>query len=381
MTPGSAAVVPGQVRTLRFFYFMAGMGVSTWAIIVPFTKIRFALDDATLGYILLAPGVGGILAMPAMGYLLKRFGSRTVLLACGAVFGVVLPLLTIAPGKLAFTALLFVFGVSFGGIDVGVNAQAVVMEGRSGRRLMSSFHALFSFGALAVALATSLLLKLGLSNFLSAVCCAAGIFIILLQGGTLAPKSEDLLAEGPALAWPDRATLALGLCCFVCFLTEGAVTDWSTILLRFSRGASVVTAPFGYAAFAVMMALARLAGDWLAIRIGAARLVLGGCLLASAGILLAVSFDLLAVDVLGFAMVGLGIGNMAPLIFSATARIPEIAPTASAPAVISLGYAGFLLGPVVIGFIANQLTLAIAMGLVAVLLVVISFAARAVEPV
>ncbi|OYV32763.1 MAG: hypothetical protein B7Z80_25980 [Rhodospirillales bacterium 20-64-7] len=370
----------GQVAILRLFYFMAGMGVSTWAIIVPFTKIRFALDDATLGYILLAPGVGGILAMPVVGVLIKRFGSQTVLLTSGAIFGIVLPLLTIAPGRLAFTALLFIFGISFGGIDIGVNAQAVVIEGRSGRRLMSSFHALFSFGALTVALATSLLLKLGLSNLLCSVCCAAGIGLILLQGRALVPKSQDLISEGPALALPNRATLALGLCCFACFLTEGAVTDWSTILLRFSRGASFVTAPFGYAAFAVMMAFARLGGDTLAMRHGAVRLMQVGCLLAGAGMLLVASSPSVVADILGFALVGLGTGNIAPLVFSAAARIPGIPPTASAPAVISLGYAGFLLGPVVIGFIANQFNLAFAMGLVAVLLIVISSAARAVEP-
>lgn len=371
---------PRQVGTLRLFYFMAGMGVSTWAIIVPFTKIRFALDDATLGYILLAPGIGGILAMPVVGLLIKRFGSRTVLLASSIIFGIVLPLLTIAPGKLAFTALLFVFGITFGGIDIGVNAQAVVIEGRSGRRLMSSFHALFSFGALAVALATSLLLKLGLSNLLCSVCCAAGIFAILLQGGILVPKSQDLLSDGPALALPNRATLALGLCCFACFLTEGAVTDWSTILLRFSRGASAVTAPFGYAGFAVMMAFARLGGDALAMRFGAVRLMQAGCLLAGAGMLLVVASSSMIAGICGFALVGLGTGNIAPLVFSAAARIPGVAPTASAPAVISLGYAGFLLGPVVIGFVANQLNLSFAMGLVAILLIAISFVAPAVEP-
>ncbi len=372
--------MPAQVRTIRLFYFMAGMGVSTWAIIVPFTKIRFSLDDATLGLILLAPGMGGILATPLVGLLVKHIGSKRVLLISGVMFGIILPLLTVAPGVVSFSFLLFLFGVSFGGIDIGINAQAVVVEARSGRLLMSSFHALFSIGALSVALATSLLLRFGFSNALCSIFCSVAIFAILSQGGLLVRQSEDLPADGPALALPNRATLALGLCCFVCFLTEAAVTDWSTILLRFSRHASLANAAFGYAGFAVMMAAARLVGDRVATHIGAVRLVRWGCYLAAAGMLLAVTAPPLALDIIGFGLVGLGLGNIAPLVFSAAVRVPGMSPTASAPAVVSLGYAGFLIGPVVIGFVAHEVSLPVSLAQVALLLMAISFAARAVTP-
>ncbi len=371
---------PGQIRTVRLFYFMAGMGVSTWAIIVPFTKIRFALNDATLGLILLAPGIGGILATPIVGLLVKHFGSKRVLLASGIIFGIILPMLVVAPGIFSFTFLLFLFGVTFGGIDIGINAQAVVVEARSGRLLMSSFHALFSIGALSIALATSLLLRFGFSNALCSIFCSIAIFAILSQGGQLVRKAEDLPSDGPALALPNRATLTLGLCCFVCFLTEAAVTDWSAILLRFSRNASLENAAFGYAGFAVMMAASRLGGDWVATRIGAVRLAKWGCYIAAAGMLLVVSVTLLPLEIIGFGLVGLGLGNLAPLIFSAAVRVPGMSPTASAPAVVSLGYAGFLIGPVVIGFVANAVSLPVSLAQVALLLIAVSFAARAVEP-
>jgi MFS family permease len=371
---------PGQIRTLRLFYFMTGMGISAWAIIVPFTKIRFALNDATLGLILLAPGIGGILIMPAAGQLIKHFGSKPVLLFAGVFFGIILPLLTIAPNVPAFTALLFAYGVTFGAIDIAMNAQGVVVEARAGRLLMSSFHALFSIGSLSVALITSLLLKLGLSNALSAALCGAGIFAILSQFRYLVPPSQDLPADGPALALPNRATLVLGLACLACFLTEGAVTDWSTILLRFSRHASAATAPFGYAGFAVAMAATRLTGDALAARIGQQRLMQTGCVVAGLGMLLAAVAPWLWVDVLGFTLVGLGTGNIAPLVFSAAARVPGMSATASTPAVVSLGYAGFLLGPVIIGCIANAASLGLALSLVAALLFATSFAAYSVGP-
>jgi MFS family permease len=377
LNPGNR---PGQIRTVRLFYFMAGMGISAWAIIVPFTKIRFALNDATLGLILLAPGIGGMMVMPVAGLLIKQFGSKPVLLGAGIAFGCLLPLLSIAPSPAAFTVLLLTYGIAFGGIDIAMNAQAVVVEGRSGRLLMSSFHALFSIGSLCVALATSLLLHLGLSTALSSAICGAGIFIILAQFRLLVPPAEDLPSDGPALALPNRATLVLGLCCLACFLTEGAVTDWSTILLRLSRHASAAVAPFGYAGFAVAMAAARLSGDAMAMRIGKRRLMQLGCLIAASGMLLAAASPWLWLDVAGFALVGLGTGNVAPLVFSAAARVPGMSPTTSAPAVVSLGYAGFLLGPVIIGFIANAVTLGFALGLVAILLLAISFAAKAVAP-
>ncbi len=370
---------PGRVRTMRMFFFMAGMGVSAWAITMPYTKTRFALDDAVLGLILLAPGVGGILAMPVAGYLVRLFGSKRVLLTAGVIFGVVMPSLTVAPSVAAFTVLLLIFGVTFACIDIAMNAQAVVIEARRGRLLMSSFHAMYSIGTLAVSLATSFLLRLGFSNAVCAGLTGVGIFVILSQWRKLLPKADDLPSdEGPAFALPNRATFLLGVCCFACFLTEGAVTDWSAIFLRFSRGQDIAAAALGYAGFAVMMSASRLLGDRVAMRLGQVRVMRGGSLLAAVGFVLVIFTPFEASDVAGFALVGLGIGNMAPLVFSAAAKVPGMSPTASVPAVVTLGYAGFLIGPVIIGFVANLLNLSAALGLDAVMLVAVSFAAKSV---
>jgi predicted MFS family arabinose efflux permease len=370
---------PGRVRTMRWFFFMTGIGVSAWAITVPFTKIRFHLNDATLGAILLAPGIGGILAMPVVSLLVARFGSRAVLVVCGLFFGTLLPGLTVAPNVPVFTALLFVYGVMFAGLDISMNAQAVVIENRSRRLLMSSFHALFSLGSLAVAVATSLLLRLGLTNTICALLCSAGCLAIVAQGRNLLPPAEDLPSEGRAFAMPNRATLLLGLCCFACFLTEGAATDWSTIFMRFSRGINIAAAPMGYAGFAVMMFASRILGDQVAMRLGKAHVMRLGSFVAAAGFLLAILTPYEVTDVIGFGLVGLGIGNIAPLVFSAAARVKGVPPTLSVPAVVTLGYVGFLVGPVIIGVVANWVSLSFALGLDAVMMVAISFAARAVE--
>ena len=231
-----------QLITIRLVYFMAGIGISAWAIAVPFAKIRFHLDDGTLGLILMASGTGGVIAMPFTGPLIARFGSRVVLFGAGVIFCSTLPLLSLAPSPLSLTILLFVFGAAFGAIDVGMNAQAVVIEARSGRLLMSGFHALYSLGSLTIALCTSLLLRVGFSNVTCSVMFDIMAFAILTQIPHLLPRQDDLPADGPAFALPNRATIILGLCCFACFLTEGAVTDWSTIFLRFSRATPIANA-------------------------------------------------------------------------------------------------------------------------------------------
>jgi len=368
-----------KLRTMRLFFLMTGLGISVWAIIVPFTKIRFNLDDGTLGLMLLAGGSGGVVAMPICGIAISRFGSRNVLVFVSVAFGVLLPLLTLAPSPVAFTAMLFLYGAIFGAADVAMNAQAVVIERQSGRREMSLFHALYSIGTLAVAIITSLLLRLGLSNIECALLTGAVILLIATQSRFLLSKDKDLPSGGPLIALPNRATLTLGLCCFACFLTEGASTDWSTIFMRFSRNVPIASATFGYAAFAVTMAASRLLGDRTATWLGPVAVMRLGCGIAAAGLLLVVAVPVSAVDVIGFGLVGLGTGNIAPLVFNAAARVPGMTANHSVPAVVGLGYVGFLIGPVIIGLVAHALSLSVAFGMDAALMVAIGFAGHAVE--
>jgi MFS family permease len=372
---------PGLTRrllSLRLFYLMAGIGISAWAIIVPFAKLRFHLDDATLGTILMTSGTGGVLAMPFAGPLIARFGSRAVLMGAGLVFAVTLSLLNLAPSVPSLIVLLFIFGAAFGAIDVAMNAQAVVAEADSRRLLMSGFHAMYSIGSLAIALGTSLLLKAGFSNVFCGILSGLLALFVLPRQRELVPRERDLPA-GPAFALPNRPTLLLGLCCFACFLTEGAVTDWSTVFLHFSRQVAMSSATLGYAGFSVMMALSRLMGDRLATKLGKPTIWRGGALLAALGLLLVVLVPWPVVDIVGFALVGAGAGNISPLIFSAAARVPGVSASLSVPAVVSLGYIGFLTGPVLIGEIADHSSLSVSLALDALMMGGLALAARAAE--
>lgn len=363
---------------MRVIFAMAGIGISVWALTVPFAKLRYGLDDGTLGMILLASGTGGVAVMPLAGIAVARFGSRAVLALAALGVLAIMPLLSIAPSALAFTGLLFVYGIFFGLLDIGMNAQGAVVERLAGRLQMSGFHGWYSAGTLGVALVIILLLHLGLGYPLCSM-IAAGVMLLMLGAAPgLAGRAED--AEPPArhFAWPNRHALVLGLCCFTCFMTEGAVTDWSTIFLHFNRHVPLDSAPYGYAAFAIAMTLSRFLGDGVATRLGKPQVMRLGCALAAAGFGLAIFSPAEWAEVLGFGLVGLGIGNIAPLVFSAAARVPGMSANHAAPAVMALGYAGFLIGPVAIGMIARHFGLGAAFGADAVLVAAAALGARAV---
>ncbi len=372
-------IINAPVLRMRLIFAMAGIGISVWALTIPFTKIRFGLDDGTLGLMLFGGGLGGVLVMPLAGLAIARFGSRAIIIATGLGVALLMPLLAIAPTPMIFTLILCFYGVMFGALDIAMNAQGAVVERRSGALQMSGFHGCYSIGTLSVALIITLLLRLQWAYALCSALAGLVMLTLLLSARALLGKSFDAQRPAKNFAWPNRATLVLGLCCFACFMTEGAATDWSTIFLRFDRNMPIATAPYGYAAYAIAMAAARFLGDAVATRLGAPRVMRLGCMLAVLGFVITILVPLGWVDIFGFLLVGLGTGNIAPLIFSAAARVPGMAPNHAGPAIMALGYAGFLIGPVLIGGIANQFGLGVSLGLDAALLAATYFAADVVR--
>jgi predicted MFS family arabinose efflux permease len=349
-------------------FLMCGLTVACWASLVPFAKARLGLPDSALGLILLALGSGAMVAMPASALLIHRIGSRAVVRLSGLLVAGLLPLLTLAPDGVSLAVLLGLFGAALGALDVAMNAQAVIVEAASRRPLMSSFHALYSLGGLAGALAISLLLRLGCP--IDACICggAALVAAAALQSRGLLPPDADEPDGAPALALPRAAALLIGLLCFIAFLTEGAVLDWSGVLLRFSRGVPEASANLGYAGFSLAMVAARFGGDRLMARFGPRRMVRAGAALAALGLLLAVGVDAPAVDIGGFVCVGLGAANIVPALFGAAGRLPGVAAHVAISSVTTLGYAGLLAGPTAIGFAARLVGLPGALAGVALLL-------------
>lgn len=378
---GSAALAAARSAT-RLTFLVAGIGMAAWAPMVPYVKARLGLDEATLGLVLLALGAGSAVSMPLAGIVAHRWGYRHVILWAGLLAAIALPLLTWVPGVTGLTATLFGFGFLLGTLDVAMNTHAVEVERRDGRALMSGFHGLFSVGGLAGSGGLSMLLSLGMP-LTAAAAVMGGILAVVVttQGSRLLTAEEGAAeAEQARLRLPDRLLLLLGLLCFVSFLAEGALLDWSAVFLRDVRRVSPQFAGLGYAGFSVAMAVGRLAGDATIERLGTVRTVRVGAAVAAAGLLLSTQVASVGAALAGFALVGLGAANVVPVMFSAAGRLPGRVPSMSLATVTALGYAGMLSGPAFIGFVAHGSSLASGLALVAGLLLCVSAAAGIVRP-
>lgn len=367
-------------RSTRLIFLVSGIGMAAWAPMVPYAKARLGLDDAQLGLMLLAFGGGSMASMPFVGWLSHRFGNRRVIVASGWLLCLALPVLALAPNVAVLTAALLYFGVMLGAVDVAMNAHAVEVERRDGRVLMSGFHGLFSLGGLAGAAGMSALLALGLPLPLAALAVSAllAALVLYLRGGLL-PNVGGAAAGHAPFRMPHGAVLLLGLLCFVSFMAEGSMLDWSAVFLRDFRGFAPSTAGIGYACFSVAMALGRLTGDRLIQRIGPVWAVRAGAGLAATGFALAASLPWPGAALAGFVLVGLGASNIVPVMFSAAGRLSGSSPAIAIAAVTMLGYAGLLSGPALIGFISRLASLPLALAVVAGLLLLVAASARIVR--
>lgn len=360
-----------------FIFLICGIGLASWAPMVPFAKVSLGLDDATLGIVLLALGAGAILTMPLSGIFINKYGSRKVSLTACIVMAVTLPLLLLASSAVELAVVLFVFGASIGSIDVAINSHAVMLQNRYGKPLMSSFHGMFSLGGLIGSIGLGFLIRLGLSPTMAAGGISVMVFLVAIsQHRHLFPHSEEDTVESFSFAVPRGPVLILGLMCFVFFLAEGALLDWSAVFLQFNRNFDPSMSGLGYAAFSVSMAVMRLTGDKIVHRIGSYKIVLYGALLAATGFFIAVLIPSPFAALAGFVLVGLGAANVVPVFFTAAGEIPNVPTAVSLAAVTTLGYTGQLAGPAMIGFIAELTSLPVALGFVGVLLLAVAVTYR-----
>jgi hypothetical protein len=264
-------------------------------------------------------------------------------------------------------------------MDVSMNAHGVAVERSLARPIMSSLHACWSFGGLAGAGAVAAGVALGVDPRVEGAVAAVVLWGVVTAATTrLGDASVHAAGERAAgLALPSRAVMLIGLLCFLVMTTEGAVADWAGIYLT-GTGASHATSAIGFAGFSLGMALARLGGDGLVGRYSRARVLVGGAILAAASLAVVLLAGQAIVAVAGFVLVGVGVANAVPLLFSAAGRVPPSGP--SLAAVFTIGYLGFILGPPVIGVLADATSLTVALGLVCgALVLVAAFGGRAVS--
>ncbi len=375
----ASANTPAARLSTRLAFLIAGFGTGCWSPLIPYAQAHLAAGEAEMGMLLLCLGVGSVIAMPIAGLLALRLGSRPLILSSAIVMALALPVLAFPVGPVLLAAGLFAFGASLGSLDVAMNVHAVQVESASGRPLMSGFHGLYSAGGFAGAGGLTALLTAGFTPLASA---AFGALLMLGAAGVAAPRllRTRQAGDSPAFALPRGIVLLIALLTAAVFLTEGAMLDWSALLITEAKRVTVSQGGLGYMLFSIAMTLGRFSGDWTITRVGDRNVLVWGALITAAGIAVLLAAPLAAVAMTGFLLIGFGAANLVPVFFSLAGRQTLMPAGLAIAAITTAGYAGILAGPAAIGFLADWIGLKSAFWLLAGLMLLIPAFAKKVTP-
>lgn len=363
----------------RLIFCLSGITLGAWAPLVPVAKDRLAINEGTLGLLLLCMGVGSILAMPMTAFLTSRFGCRQIITLAAAGLVLMLPILTIAPSSLLMAAALVLFGMVMGCNSVAMNLQAVLVERGSGLALMSGFHALFSLGGIVGSASIAFMMAWGVTPTLAAVFVAASVALLLIVAiPGLLPYSDDSGEKAPAFVIPKGIVIVIGILALMAMLAEGAVLDWGALFLIQVHDADRNFAGFGYTAFATAMTVGRLLGDAVRTRFGDNNVLFWSAVLATFGFVVALVVPSAAAGIGGFLLIGAGISNLIPILFTLTGKTKSMPANLALASVFTVGYVGIIAGPAAVGFVAHLFSLQIAFVILCLAVAVIAASARTV---
>ncbi len=379
----TATLLSTQRLATRLSFFSLGFATAAWAPLIPFAQQRLNLNHADFGLLLLCMGIGSMIAMPATGALVKRWGCRPLIGLALMLLMVLLPSLTMWSSIVMMAVALFVFGSAAGCLGVAINLQAVVVEKHSLRALMSSFHGMCSLGGLTGAMLVTALLAVGLSPLMSTL---SVVMILLVIGAVAIPpcltsyeqdEKPHQETEIPKKFYrPNGIILLIGMMCFIAFLSEGAAMDWGGIYLTSKYQLNPAFAGLAYTFFALSMTTGRFTGHILLKQWGEKNVVTYSAIGAAIGMAVIVTAPVWQVVVLGYALLGLGCSNIVPVMFSRVGRQNDMPKAAALSLVSTIAYTGSLSGPALIGLIGEWTGLSTVLTGVAVLLFIIALLNR-----
>ncbi|MDZ5699204.1 MFS transporter [Chelativorans sp. M5D2P16] len=364
------------------FFFVNGFMVGSWAPQIPLLVTRFSLSEAVLGLLILVFGLGAASAMPVCGYLITRLGSRAVMRVAGILCASALMAVAAAPNMVTLVAALILFGALLGSMDIAMNANAVVVERRLQRAIMSSSHGFWSLGGFAGAGAGGVVAEQwGHLAHAGAVTVVALALVLLAIPKLIVENRPALTAGGGLKGFPRSPLIYLtGVVALFSMVPEGAVLDWAALYLRQEMGASLAAASLAFTAFSGAMALMRFLGDGVRNRLGAVATMRLSGLVAAIGMLGAGIAPTPLVATCAFALTGLGIANMVPIAFSAAGNQPGMSSAAGMSVATTIGYSGMLAAPSLVGFVAEYTGLAPVFTGFAVLLAMVVLMAHLMRP-
>jgi len=391
--PGALPARPdpaGRLKRARWAaraqFGVLGVAAGTWGVHIPSVKQQYELGEALLSVLLFAAAAGSLLSLFAAGRLIARVGARRACVLAAGTIGAALASVLLWPSLAWLLPSMLLLGAAMGIFDVAINSEGTMLESLSGRTVLSQLHGMFSLGAMGGAALAGALLRGGVAASwqlaaigaaTAALATLAGRWMLDAHATSEPAPTED--GEPPALfAWPRGQLLVIGLMIFAGMSAEGVMYDWSVLYLKQELGLSQPSAAMGYAAFTGAMALARFGGDALRARLPERLLVRRGAALAAVAMALLLLSGHAGLSIVGYALIGAGLAPVVPILYNAASRTPGTSRAAAIAAVSSIGYAGFMIGPPLIGAIAQAVSLTAAMAMVVVMAGALALGARRV---
>lgn len=365
-------------RAVGAMFFMAGICFSSWASRIATIQQKHGLNEAELGTVLFAIPVGLMLSLPIASWAIAKVGSRLVLAIGLALYALTLITLGFAPNVWILAGCLVLFGLGSNAVNVSVNTQAVATEAMYPKPILASFHGLWSMAGFLGAGVGTVMIAQEVAPQIHFISMSAGILVSICICWRYLHNDKQPVKSGSGLVMPDKSLVILGMIAFCSMIVEGAMFDWTTIYFKKIVGATKEWEGAGYTAGMCFMAAGRFVADGFSHRFGLKRTLQVSGALSMCGLLIAVIFPTLIPAILGFMLVGAGISSVVPMIYSAAGRSTTMQPGAAIAAVSTISFVGFLIGPPVIGLLAEVSSLKISfLFLAAMAALVVVFTTRA----
>lgn len=355
---------------VSIFFFISGFTASSWASRIPDIKDKLQLSEAALGGVLFALPVGQLLSLPLSGWLISRFGSKQLLIAASIFFPLTLIMIPLAATAWQLIVVLLFFGLWANLLNISMNTQAVAIESMYGRSIMASFHGLWSIAGFCGALIGNLFVSTGISPLYHFIIIGflVSVLIISFYKHTLpANTSNSINTKQKLFVKPDKFVLLLGLIAFCCMICEGSMADWSGVYFQNIIHAPAKFITLGYVCFMATMATGRFLGDRMITKFGVTKILQFSGTMIAFGLLIMILFPYIQSAITGCLFVGVGVSCVVPMVYGLAGKSKTMSPQFALAAVSTISFLGFLLGPPVIGFIAQVSSLRWSFALIACL--------------
>ncbi|GMQ24354.1 MFS transporter [Algoriphagus sp. oki45] len=349
-------------------FFFIGLCFASWAARIPDIQTKFQLSEGQLGTILLCLPMGSMIGLPIAGWSVHRYGSRIVILIGSFIYALTLPLIGLATTTWVIVPVLIIFGMLGNIMNISLNTQALGLEDQIGKSILASFHGLWSLAGFTGAGigAAMIFLKFSPAAHYAIVTLISIVIVLFAQKFVLNDKTDSEDGSGLVLKRPDNLLLRIGLIAFLGMMTEGCMFDWSGVYFKKIVLAQPEWVALGYVCFMGAMASGRFLTDKATARFGRVPVLRLSGLMIFIGLLLSVAFPMLWVAAVGFLLVGFGVASIIPVSYGIAGRSKLYPPSVALALVSTISFFGFLLGPPLIGFVADLFNLKFSFALIAV---------------